>query len=86
MPDTFSTRPPVIDGCQYCNWSEAILRQLREGGVDAILVTVAYHEDFRETVANLVDWNDRFARFPDLIAKGLAAPDIDRHSHQRPRT
>ena len=41
---------PIIDGCQYCNWSEKIFRQLREGGVDAIHVTVCYHEDFRETV------------------------------------
>ena len=37
----------TVDGCQYCNWSEDIFRQLRQGGVDAILVTICYHEDFR---------------------------------------
>ncbi|MEC8088851.1 MAG: membrane dipeptidase, partial [Pseudomonadota bacterium] len=38
----------VIDCLQYCRWSETIFRQLREGGVDAVHVTIAYHETFRE--------------------------------------
>ncbi len=78
MPDTFSQRPPVIDACQYCNWSEAIFRELREGGVDAIHVTVSYHEDFRETVEKLIDWNRWFERCPELIMPGRVAADIDR--------
>ena len=78
MPHRVEDRVPVIDGCQYCNWSEAIFRELREGGVDAVLVTVAYHEDFKETVANLIDWNAWFARYPELIMKGLTAADIER--------
>ena len=41
-----------IDALQYANWSEKIFRQLREGGVDAVHVTIAYHEGFRETVMN----------------------------------
>ena len=61
----------VIDACQYCNWSPEILRQLREGGVDAISVTICYHEDFRETVKNLVDWNRRFEQHSDLIVGEL---------------
>jgi membrane dipeptidase len=40
----------TIDCCQYCNWSPKIFQQMREGGVDAVHVTVCYHEDFRETV------------------------------------
>jgi membrane dipeptidase len=39
-----------IDGMQYANWSEEIFRQMREGGVDAVHVTIAYHENFREMV------------------------------------
>ncbi|WP_170449268.1 membrane dipeptidase [Ruegeria arenilitoris] len=66
-----------IDGLQYANWSEKIFRQLREGGVDAIHVTVAYHENFRETVQNLEKWNRWFELFPDLIMKGRSANDID---------
>ncbi len=67
-----------IDGLQYCNWSEKVFRQMREGGVDAVHVTVAYHENFRETVLNLERWNRWFERYPDLILKGLTAADIDR--------
>jgi membrane dipeptidase len=54
----------VIDGLQYANWSEKVFRQMREGGVDAVHVTIAYHEMFRETVANIEAWNRRFERFP----------------------
>ena len=42
-----------IDGLQYANWSEKIFRQMREGGLDAVHVTIAYHETFRETVLNV---------------------------------
>lgn len=66
-----------IDALQYANWSEKIFRQLREGGVDAIHVTVAYHENFRETVLNFEKWNRWFEQFPDLIMKGEWASDID---------
>ncbi len=69
---------PVIDCLQYCRFSEKVLRQLRSGGVDAIHVTVAYHEDFREMVANLADWNALFERYSDLILRGTTAQDIRR--------
>ena len=66
-----------IDNLQYCNWSEKVFRQMREGGVDAVHVTIAYHENFRETVLNFEKWNRWFERYPDLITKGLSASDID---------
>lgn len=67
-----------IDALQYCNWSEEVFRQLRQGGLDAIHVTIAYHETFRETVANLTQWNAYFERHSDLICPGYTAGDIDR--------
>ncbi|MBR9843737.1 MAG: membrane dipeptidase [Rhodobacteraceae bacterium] len=67
-----------VDGLQYANWSEKIFRQLRQGGVDAIHVTIAYHENFRETVLNFEKWNRWFEQYPDLIMKGLWASDIDK--------
>ncbi len=67
-----------IDNLQYCNWSEKVFRQLREGRVDAIHVTIAYHENFRETVLNFEQWNRWFEQYPDLITRGLWASDIDR--------
>ena len=69
-------RAPLIDNLQYCNYSEKVFRQLRAGGVDAIHVTVAYHEDFREMAANLALWNRRFARFPELILRGTEARHV----------
>lgn len=66
-----------IDNLQYANWSEKIFRQMREGGVDAVHVTIAYHENFRETVANFERWNRWFERYPDLIMKGQWASDVD---------
>lgn len=66
-----------IDGLQYANWSEKIFRQMRAGGVDAVHVTIAYHEGFRETVLNFEKWNRWFELYPDLIMKGLTAKDIE---------
>jgi membrane dipeptidase len=66
-----------IDGLQYARWSEKVFRQMREGGVDAVHVTIAYHETFRETVLNIEAWNRWFERHPDLILKGSSAGDID---------
>ena len=66
----------VIDALQYANWSEKIFRQMREGGVDAVHVTIAYHENFRETVANMEQWNSYFERFPDLIFQGKTGDDV----------
>jgi len=62
---------------QYANWSEKIFRQMREGGVDAVHVTIAYHENFRETVLNVEQWNRWFESYPDLIFHGKWASDID---------
>ena len=56
-PSAAVDRPLVIDSLQYCNWSEEIFRQMRDGGVDAVHVTICYHEMFRETVANIETWN-----------------------------
>lgn len=66
----------LIDNLQYANWSEKIFRQMREGGVDAVHVTIAYHENFRETVANVEQWNRWFQRFPDLIVHGRSGEDV----------
>ncbi|MBX3686122.1 MAG: membrane dipeptidase [Rhodocyclaceae bacterium] len=74
--EEFTGTGPRIDALQYGNWSEKIFRQMREGGVDAVHVTIAYHEMFRETVANIETWNRMFERFPDLIFHGKWASDV----------
>lgn len=67
----------LIDNLQYANWSETIFRQMRTGSVDAVHVTITYHESFREMVLELEGWNRRFERFSDLIMRGTTAADID---------
>lgn len=66
-----------IDNLQYANWSEKIFRQMRAGGVDAVHVTIAYHENFHETVLNIEQWNRWFEAYPDLICQAFTAADID---------
>jgi len=66
-----------IDGLQYANWSEKVFRQMRAGSVDAVHVTIAYHETFRETVLNIERWNRRFEEHADLLVMGGTTADID---------
>lgn len=67
-----------VDGLQYSNWSEKIFRQLREGGVDAVHVTIAYHENLRETILNIERWNTWFERYPELIVQARSGDDVRR--------
>ena len=68
----------LIDNLQYANWSEKIFQQMQEGGVCAVHVTIAYHEMFRQTVANIETWNRWFERFPELIFHGRTGDDVRR--------
>lgn len=74
-----------IDNLQFANWSEKIFLQMREGGLDAVHVTIAYHEVFREMVANIEIWNQYFASFPKLIFHGRSGDDV-RQAHREGRT
>jgi membrane dipeptidase len=69
-------KAPLIDNLQYANFSPKVFAQMREGGVDAVHVTIAYHESFREMVLNLERWNRWFEDHPDLIFKGTSAADV----------
>ena len=68
----------VIDGLQYSAWAREIFEQMRAGGLNAVHVTVAYHENTRETLTRLGEWNARFEAFPDLIRPVFEPGDIQR--------
>jgi len=68
----------TIDCLQYCNWSRDIFEQMREGDLDAVHVTIAYHEDFRQTVDRISQWNRLFDQHSDLIQPGRTAEDVFR--------
>ena len=68
--------PLIIDGLQYNNWSEDIFREMNEGGVAAVHVTICYHEDFQEMVENVIAWNRLFELHSELIFQGRCAEDV----------
>ncbi|SVB45735.1 uncharacterized protein METZ01_LOCUS198589 [marine metagenome] len=74
-----------IDALQYSNWSEKIFRQMNEGGITAVHVTICYHEDFQEMVQNVIAWNQRFEQYSPLIFQGRTADDV-RKAHEEGRT
>ena len=67
----------IIDNLQYCNWSEKIFREWRASDLTAVHVTISYHEQFRETVANFEKWNSWFEKFSDLIMPAYYADDVE---------
>jgi len=67
-----------IDNLQYCNWSKEIFEINNEAKLNAIHVTIAYHEDFDEVKKNISVWNKYFKEFKNLIFHGKSFEDIDR--------
>ena len=67
-----------IDNLQYSNWSEEIFQFNREAGLDAIHVTIAYHEDYDEVKKNFKEWDGYFKTYPDLIFQGRSFKDIQK--------
>ena len=74
-----------IDSLQYNNWSEEVFKQIHEGGMSAIHVTICYHENFQEMVQNISDWNRRFETYSSMIFHGRTASDV-RKAQKEERT
>ncbi len=66
----------VIDGLQYSNWNRAIFKQLKDGGVTMVHATIVYHEQIRETLLRISEWNRLFEQNSDLIMPVKSAADI----------
>ena len=67
-----------IDNLQYCNWSREIFQINKKAGLDAIHVTIVYHEDFNELKSVIKDWESHFSNNSDLIFHGKSFKDIER--------
>jgi len=67
-----------IDNLQYCNWSREIFEINRQAGLDAIHVTIVYHEDFDELKTVIKNWENLFSNNSDLIFHGKSFKDIDK--------
>ena len=59
-----------IDNLQYCNWSREIFEINRKAGLDAVHVTIVYHEDFDELLGEIKKWEKLFKDNSDLIFLG----------------
>ena len=67
-----------IDNLQYCNWSREIFKINREAGLDAVHVTIVYHEDYDEFLKRAEEWNEHFKNNSDLIFLGKNYNDIEK--------
>ena len=67
-----------IDNLQYCNWSRKIFEINRSAGLDAVHVTIVYHEDFDELQLEIKKWEILFNENSDLIFPGKNFQDIDK--------
>ena len=67
-----------IDNLQYCNWSREVFQINREAGLDAVHVTVVYHEDYDEFIKKIKEWDQHFKENSDLIFQGKDFKDIEK--------
>tara|TARA_Y100001970_G_C14082360_1_gene775431 strand:- start:213 stop:1181 length:969 start_codon:yes stop_codon:yes gene_type:complete len=71
-----------IDNLQYCNWSREVFEINREAGLDAVHVTVVYHEDYKEFQKKVEEWNNLFKNNNDLIFLGKDFKDIEKAKNE----
>ena len=67
-----------IDNLQYCNWSREIFEFNRAAGLDAVHVTIVYHEDYDELLVEIKKWEKLFSDNSDLIFQGKDYKDIEK--------
>ena len=67
-----------IDNLQYCNWSRKIFEMNREAGLDAVHVTIVYHEDYDELLVEIKKWQKLLNDNSDLIILGRNHNDIEK--------
>tara|TARA_B100001250_G_scaffold404376_1_gene420260 strand:+ start:2038 stop:3006 length:969 start_codon:yes stop_codon:yes gene_type:complete len=67
-----------IDNLQYCNWNRDVFKINNEAKLDAVHVTIAYHEDFDELQKVIKKWKKHFEENQDLIFLGKDYKDIEK--------
>jgi len=67
-----------IDNLQYCKWSREIFEINREAGLNAVHVTIVYHEDYDEFLIRVSEWDELFNNNSDLIFLGKDFKDIEK--------
>ena len=72
-----------IDNLQYCNWSREIFEFNRSAGLDAVHVTIAYHEDYDELLTEIKKWEKLFKENSDIIFQCKNYKDIDKANKEK---
>ncbi len=72
-----------IDNLQYCNWSRKIFEINREAKLDAVHVTIVYHEDYHELLVEVKKWEKLFNENSDLIFLGKSFNDIEKANKEK---
>jgi microsomal dipeptidase-like Zn-dependent dipeptidase len=72
-----------IDNLQYCNWSRKIFEYNRSAELDAVHVTIVYHEDYHELLDEIKKWDILFSENSDLIFPGKDFKDIKKANSEK---
>ena len=72
-----------IDNLQYCKWNREVFKINREAELDAVHVTVVYHEDYDEFLLRIEEWNKYFKENSDLIFLGKSFKDIEKAKKEK---
>ena len=67
-----------IDNLQYCKWTREVFQINREAKLDAVHVTVVYHEDYNELLKRIKEWDTYFKENSDIIFLGRSFKDIEK--------
>ena len=67
-----------IDNLQYCNWTREVFEINRLAELDAVHVTIVYHEDYNEFLNEIKKWQKLFEKNSDLIFQGTNFKDIEK--------
>jgi microsomal dipeptidase-like Zn-dependent dipeptidase len=76
MDPDFHKKLVVVDACQYSNWDRELFVELQKGGVSAVLATIVYWEDARQTLSIIGKWHQLFRNHSDIIVPVQSADDI----------
>ena len=71
-----------IDNLQYCKWSREIFEINNKAGLNAVHVTLVYHEDYDELQQRIHEWNKHFEENKDLIFLGNNYNDITKEKEE----
>ena len=72
-----------IDNLQYCNWSRETFEFNRSAGLDAVHVTIVYHEDYNEFLNETKKWQKLFEDNSDIIFQGWDYKDIEKANKEK---